>query len=872
MPFSDFLMEADTQDGTKPTDSDWDIRNPFRKFDFSSYLKEELVQSVRQRQEKSGTDNCGPFTNRVYTFVTVPQYFESFMSYGLLQCLDHLLVIYTFLPIRCFLTGVRLLSHLVSSLFQCLCQVFYGYIPIRLKRMHTPNRLFSYELRDVVRLSIIIICTTLLVNVDSSVAYHEIRTQSVIKIYLFFNLLEVADRLLSAVCLDALDDLLYTVSKPRQRPTKNGDGTDASEDNAGYNMGWLRDLVFQYCFALVCIFAHCFLLLCQVTTLNVAFNSQNKSLVTVFISNNFVELKSNVFRKMGKTNLFQIACADVRERFHYGVWLFIIVCRNMNDTGWNLDDLWSMLFDVACIFLAEVAVDWIKHSFITKFNVIPSDVYKEYTVSIAYDLLLCRQGKNTADYFDLLSRRMGLTPIPLSCLINVMLIQTVRNPGFLWLSLPVVFCMLCAVKVVANITLLSFAYAHVKAYIKAVSAAHSGVVQDTSVTSTTKDDISFSNNLKEQLFSDKQGGEPVANGMMSQRGPRDQLVPVRYTGYDQPTGEDENFLPMLLRHRRVRSESGRCPTPEPPSPPSGRGDIMVGFAAPWQSPYGEVVSENGTEVEQAKFASALTGAGDSMGTSQVLAREVFPGLGGLVPNIGLASSCSSPILPAKNSPAAVSTQDVKSSAKYSNRANALANNALTNLLTPLFGGIADKEQVNFAPPAFNFPATLDDTNMELMTSGTPNFYRNLPDELLCNPTDGSQPNLLGEKQRSYSIDLGVLSGFTRLRDTQPHDSPQIDVAVVVDTRNVTTPLPSERGVTVEKGSQTEPIRKPRMRTWTESSDTRVHKLSRDNRLPVMWEQSSRNSVVVQQLSSGRVCVKQPLSDVDRYSMVEGHIS
>lgn len=44
---------------------------------------------------------------------------------------------------------------------------------------------------------------------------------------------------------------------------------------------------------------------------------------------------------MGKTNLFQIACADVRERFHYAIWLFIVVCRNMTDTGWN----WGKLLD-----------------------------------------------------------------------------------------------------------------------------------------------------------------------------------------------------------------------------------------------------------------------------------------------------------------------------------------------------------------------------------------------------------------------------------------------------------------------------------------------------------------------------------------------
>ncbi|VDQ12149.1 unnamed protein product [Trichobilharzia regenti] len=57
-----------------------------------------------------------------------------------------------------------------------------------------------------------------------------------------------------------------------------------------------------------------------------------------YFVNHFVELKGNVFRKMGKTNLFQIACADVRERFHYCIWLFIIVGRNMNENGWNLGE------------------------------------------------------------------------------------------------------------------------------------------------------------------------------------------------------------------------------------------------------------------------------------------------------------------------------------------------------------------------------------------------------------------------------------------------------------------------------------------------------------------------------------------------------
>ena len=43
----------------------------------------------------------------------------------------------------------------------------------------------------------------------------------------------------------------------------------------------------------------------KATTLNVAINSSNKALLTIMMSNNFVELKGSVFKKFDKNNLFQ---------------------------------------------------------------------------------------------------------------------------------------------------------------------------------------------------------------------------------------------------------------------------------------------------------------------------------------------------------------------------------------------------------------------------------------------------------------------------------------------------------------------------------------------------------------------------------------
>ncbi|VDD77420.1 unnamed protein product [Mesocestoides corti] len=287
--------------------------------------------------------------------------------------------------------------------------------------------------------------------------------------------------------------------------------------------------------------AHCLLLLAQVTTLNVAFNSQNRSLLTVIISNNFVELKGNVFRKMGKSNLFQIACADVRERFHYTVWLFIIVCRNMSASGWQYEDFLALLPDILLIFLAEVAVDWIKHAFISKFNVIASDVYEEYTVSIAYDLLLCHQGKNTSDYFELLARRMGLTPISLSCLINVMIIQTVKSSWiyvFLLLALPLLF----AFKVLAHIVLLNRAYTHVQAYTQMMTAK---LAKETASTTATAQ------------FSNKTSNFPSGKGPAEDDAPKRKtsMFYPPYTGYDQPTRDDYQLAMPQLPYRRTHSDS-----------------------------------------------------------------------------------------------------------------------------------------------------------------------------------------------------------------------------------------------------------------------------------------------------------------------------
>jgi hypothetical protein len=47
----------------------------------------------------------------------------------------------------------------------------------------------------------------------------------------------------------------------------------------------------------------------QLIALNVAVNSYDHALLTLLVSNQFVEIKGSVFKKFEKDNLFQITCA-----------------------------------------------------------------------------------------------------------------------------------------------------------------------------------------------------------------------------------------------------------------------------------------------------------------------------------------------------------------------------------------------------------------------------------------------------------------------------------------------------------------------------------------------------------------------------------
>ncbi|KAE8354504.1 eukaryotic membrane protein family-domain-containing protein [Aspergillus coremiiformis] len=319
-----------------------------------------------------------------------------------------------------------------------------------------PSALLPDDKADILKGLLMIATCAVLMHFDASRMYHWIRGQAAIKLYVIYNVLEVSDRLFAAIGQDVLE-CLFSREALERRP----DG---------------RSKVFRpfglFLLALAYTVIHATALFYQVMTLNVAVNSYSNALITLLLSNQFVEIKSTVFKKFEKENLFQLTCADVVERFQLWLMLTIIASRNIVETGafnfiGNLGSSFSgqststnstplstpprtmssilpqsftivpssiiasfshvnsflptfaqVLGPFLVVLGSEMLVDWLKHAYIGKFNNTRPAIYKRFLDVLTKDYYTNAFGDQN------LTRRLGLPIIPLSCLFIRVSVQT----------------------------------------------------------------------------------------------------------------------------------------------------------------------------------------------------------------------------------------------------------------------------------------------------------------------------------------------------------------------------------------------------------------------------------------------------------------
>ena len=297
-----------------------------------------------------------------------------------------------------------------------------------------PSALLPDHKADILKGFLILVSCAILMYFDASRMYHGIRGQAAIKLYVIYNVLEVCDRLFSAIGQDVLECLFSKETLERKPDGRSKVWTPL----------WM--FVLALCYNLI----HSTALFYQVITLNVAVNSYSNALLTLLMSNQFVEIKSTVFKKFEKENLFQLTCADVVERFQLWLMLMIIASRNIIETGglspgssggsaggesasasslagssilpksFTIFPEWTgqVMGPFFLVLGSEMLVDWIKHAYITKFNNTKPAIYGRFLDVLAKDYY------SSAFADQNLTRRLGLPVIPLACLFIRASVQT----------------------------------------------------------------------------------------------------------------------------------------------------------------------------------------------------------------------------------------------------------------------------------------------------------------------------------------------------------------------------------------------------------------------------------------------------------------
>ncbi|XP_025931423.1 transmembrane anterior posterior transformation protein 1 homolog isoform X3 [Apteryx rowi] len=464
---------------------------------------------------------------RVYTCMRIPRELEKLMFFGIFLCLDAFLYVFTLLPLRVFLAMFQFIT------LPCYGLRSHGGLTASDRRLLQPA-----QVCDILKGVILVICYFMMHYVDYSMMYHLIRGQSVIKLYIIYNMLEVADRLFSSFGQDILDALYWTATEPKERKRAH------------------IGVIPHFFMAVLYVFLHAILIMVQATTLNVAFNSHNKSLLTIMMSNNFVEIKGSVFKKFEKNNLFQMSNSDIKERFTNYVLLLIVCLRNMEQFSWNPDHLWVLFPDVCMVIASEIAVDIVKHAFITKFNDITADVYSEYRASLAFDLVSSRQKNAYTDYSDSVSRRMGFIPLPLAVLLIRVVTSSIKVQGVLAYACVVLFyCGLISLKVLNSIVLLGKSCQYVKEA-KMEEKLFNPVLTATPGKPVSKPQSKFK--FTQGIFTDENGSTSVTNQPVHQKENMPTLLVT--SSSDQflttPDGEEKDISQESseLKHRSSKKD------------------------------------------------------------------------------------------------------------------------------------------------------------------------------------------------------------------------------------------------------------------------------------------------------------------------------
>lgn len=242
--------------------------------------------------------------------------------------------------------------------------------------------------------------------------YHYLKEQSLMRVYVLFGVLELAEKLIGTLCDDIIENIDIdgnnlkgnsidcnlkgnNIDINKKGNNLKGNNIESSIDinKQGNNINIqnidniqnieniennLKGNYFLNSLLFVCsTLCHTLIFYFQYLIIQLSLNTSLTNLYSLIISIQFIELKGNVFKKGNKNNLFSIIDNDSLKRFNLTIYLIIAFLSLFSES----EESYKILFflePILIIFFLKIFIDWIKHIFFCRFNNLDLNIYDEY--------------------------------------------------------------------------------------------------------------------------------------------------------------------------------------------------------------------------------------------------------------------------------------------------------------------------------------------------------------------------------------------------------------------------------------------------------------------------------------------------------------
>lgn len=325
---------------------------------------------------------------------------------------------------------VRTPFYLERTLFYDLKTTILSFLSVYRSILTCVFRTSSFNTLQRLKAFTIILAFTLLRHLYPAHMYHSLKAQSLIRLYVLYSVLELAEKLIGTmvndiaraieekigggICADhtVLEDESVVLGKSNIQSTSTVNLFDVNlteephQESKGTNIKESEDLVENisvqgndnlneqqdrnfiasfgdiFCmeglafFFMLLTMMHTLLLYYQYLIIQLSLNSSSSVLYSLIISNQFLELKVNVTKKGDKKMLFLLIDHDGAKRFSLLIYLTVALLSIWTES--EKLQFAQFICPIIIVFIFKILVDWFKHAFFCRYNNLNLNFYSDY--------------------------------------------------------------------------------------------------------------------------------------------------------------------------------------------------------------------------------------------------------------------------------------------------------------------------------------------------------------------------------------------------------------------------------------------------------------------------------------------------------------